>query len=112
MPRDARTYLWDALHAANLIVGFVTDQSFADYQGDDLVRSAVERQFEVIGEALNQLSRADPDIAAEIEDLPRLVAFRNILIHGYAIVDDALVWDAATRKLPGLRALLATLVKE
>ncbi len=112
MPRDTRTYLWDALHAADLISRFVEDTSFADYQADDLVRSGVERQFEIVGEALNQLSRVDPGLAAQIDDLPRLVAFRNILIHGYAVVDDTLVWDAATTKLPGLRATLATLVNE
>jgi uncharacterized protein with HEPN domain len=110
MPRDARTYLWDALHAADLIVRFVDGRSFTEYQADDLVRSAVERQFEIIGEALDQSSRIDPDLAARIVDLPRLVAFRNILIHGYAIVDDALVWDAAVNKLPGLRAVLNDLV--
>ena len=74
MPRDARTYLWDALHAADLIVRFVDGRSFTEYQADDLVRSAVERQFEIIGEALNQSSRIDPDLAARIVDLPRLVA--------------------------------------
>lgn len=112
MPRDPRTYLWDALHAVDLITRFVEEKNFADYQADDLVRSAVERQFEIVGESLNQLSRVDPGLAAQIGDLARLVAFRNILIHGYAIVDDALVWDAATTKLPGLRVALATLVKE
>jgi uncharacterized protein with HEPN domain len=61
---------------------------------------------------LNQLSRVDPALAAKIDDLPRLVAFRNILIHAYAVVDDALVWDAATRKLQSLRSLLATLVED
>ena len=45
---------WDALHAADLIVRFVDGRSFTEYQADDLVRSAVERQFEIIGEALNQ----------------------------------------------------------
>ena len=112
MPRDTRTYIWDAMQAAGLIARFIDGMAFADYQADDLVKSAVERQFEIIGEALNQLSRVDPALAARIEDLPRLVAFRNILIHGYASVDDALVWDAATRKLPGLLALLTTLEKE
>ena len=49
-------------------------------------------EFEILGEALNQLSHVDPDIAEEIPELPRIVAFRNILIHGYASVDDRLVW--------------------
>ena len=96
----------------NLISRFVDNTSFANYQANDLVRSAVERQFEIVGESLNQLSRVDPGLAARIDDHARLVAFRNILIHGYAIVDDALVWDAATSKLPSLRVALATLLKE
>src|SRR5690242_1402288 len=91
MPRDARSYLWRALHAADLAKRFVDGRGFAEYPADDLVRFVVERQFEIIGEALTQLSRVDPGRAALIADLPRLVAFRNILIHGYAIVDDALV---------------------
>ncbi|WP_223839911.1 DUF86 domain-containing protein [Saccharopolyspora pogona] len=41
----------------------------------------VERQFEIVGEALNQLSKVDADLAAKVPDLPRIVAFRNILIH-------------------------------
>jgi len=112
MPRDPRTYLWDAIHAASLIGRFVDGLRFEDYQASDLVRSAVERQFEIIGEALNQLSRVDPALATQINDVPRLVAFRNILIHEYAVVDDAVVWDAATRKLPQLRATLVALRKD
>ena len=71
-----------------------------------MLRSAVERQFEIIGEALNQLSKVDPEVASRIPELRRIVAFRNILIHGYATVDDALVWQALVDKLPGLREAL------
>ena len=70
----------------------------------------MERQFEVIGEALNQLSRASPMVAALVPELPRLVAFRNILIHGYAVAHDQLVWEAATAKLPALRTALAQIL--
>jgi uncharacterized protein with HEPN domain len=111
MPRDARTYLWDAIRAADLVGTFIADRSLGDYRGDDMLRSAVERQFEIIGEALNQLSRADPAVAARVPELPRLVAFRSILIHGYVVVDDALVWDAATRKLPPLRTALVEILE-
>jgi uncharacterized protein with HEPN domain len=60
----------------------------------------VERQFEIIGEALNRLSRIDSEAAKKIDDLPRIVAFRNILSHGYASVDDALVWQLLSDRLP------------
>lgn len=90
MRPDPKAYLWDALRAAELVRGFARGQSFADYQSDVMLRSAVERQFEIIGEALNRLSKADPEIASRIPELRRIVAFRNILIHGYATVDDAL----------------------
>ncbi|MGH3621014.1 MAG: HepT-like ribonuclease domain-containing protein, partial [Sciscionella sp.] len=98
MPPDPRKYLWDALHAAQLIHDFTQDQSFADYQSHAMLRSAVERQFEIIGEALNQLAKTDPKAAAHIPELPRIVAFRNILIHGYTTVDDALVWQVLVDK--------------
>jgi uncharacterized protein with HEPN domain len=74
-------------------------------------RSAVERQFEIVGEALRQLRDVDPDAAAAIPELARIVAFRNILIHGYASVDDRLVWGVVEGKLPALRIALGSLLK-
>jgi uncharacterized protein with HEPN domain len=82
MPPDPRKYLWDAVRAAELVGEFADGRSFADYQANTMLRSAVERQLEIVGEALNQLSEADPEIASRVPDLPRIVAFRNILIHG------------------------------
>jgi uncharacterized protein with HEPN domain len=56
-----------------------------------MLRSAVERQFEIIGEALSQLAKIDPAVAARIPDLRRIVGFRNVLIHGYDRMDAASV---------------------
>jgi uncharacterized protein with HEPN domain len=84
MRRDPRAYLWDAKESAELIARFVHGRSFEDYTSDRLVRAAVERHFEIIGEALHRLEKIAPDIAAQIPDLGRAVGMRNLLIHGYA----------------------------
>ena len=67
-----------------------------------LVQSAVERQFEVISEALKQLSKVAPDIASKIPDCGQIIAFRNILIHGYAVLDKAIVCKVIHQHLPAL----------
>lgn len=66
------------------------------------ISRAVEREFEIIGEALNRLSIHDPDLAAKITELPRIVGFRNRIIHGYDTVDDAMVWGVIEAHLPRL----------
>ena len=63
------------------------------------MKSAVERQFEIIGEAL---ARLDPETASRISEYRRIIAFRNILIHGYAQIDERLVWDVLEARLPPL----------
>jgi uncharacterized protein with HEPN domain len=62
---------------------------FADFDNDIVLRSAVERQFEILGEALGQLARLDAALAARIPKLREIVAFRNLLVHGYATIDRA-----------------------
>ncbi|MGH8847745.1 MAG: HepT-like ribonuclease domain-containing protein, partial [Polaromonas sp.] len=104
MHPDAGKLLWDAQQAAERVARFTATKSFADYEADDFLRSAVERQFEIVGEALNQLSRLDPATATTIAELPRIVAFRNVLIHGYASVDNRIVWGVIEGSLSSLRA--------
>ncbi|MDR7302616.1 uncharacterized protein with HEPN domain [Haloactinomyces albus] len=77
-----------------------------------MLRSAVERQFEIIGEALNQVSKVDAALAARVPELGRIVAFRNILVHGYATVDGALVWQVLNDKLPALDDALRQLLDQ
>ncbi|VBA60552.1 hypothetical protein LAUMK191_05580 [Mycobacterium attenuatum] len=112
MQPDPRKYLWDALRAAGFLRQFAAGKTFAEYEGDVLLRSAVERQFEIVGEALSQLAKSHADMAAQVPELPRIVAFRNILIHGYANVDDALVWQVLIDKLPQLEAAVRTMLAE
>ena len=68
-----------------------------------MLRAAEERKFEMIGEALSKLSKTDSAIASCIGEHARIIAFRNILIHGYTEIDDRIVWDIVENKLPVLR---------
>lgn len=106
----AAKYLWDAHRAAERVARFTFGRSFSDYLADDMMRAAVERQFEIMGEAFAGLRRVDPALARAIPDLSRIVAFRNVLIHGYATVDDRLVWEVVQRDLAGLAPILSRLL--
>jgi uncharacterized protein with HEPN domain len=100
MQLESSKLLFDMQQAAELLTQFTAGKTLADYLGDVMLRSAVERQFEIIGEALAQLTQRDPEVAAQIGDRRRIIDFRNILIHGYADIDDRLVWDILETKLP------------
>ena len=113
MHADAAKLPWDAHQAALRIERFVAGKGFDVYQKDDFLRSAVERQFEVIGAALDQLSKVDVETALRIgASLPPIVAFRNILSHGYASVDNRSVWGVMDAQLPDLAGILAALFAE
>lgn len=112
MKRDPRALLWDAREAADAIGMMVQGRSFADFDRDIMLRSAIERQFEIIGEALAQLARLDPALAARVPEHRDIIAFRNILIHGYAAIDRARVWRTVEQDLPPLRDALHDLAED
>ena len=102
MQRDPRAFLWDVREAALAIQSFTQGMDAMAFENNELVQAAVERKFEVIGEALNQLSKLDASMAAQLPDLPHVVAFRNQLIHGYATVNPRTVWGISRKSLPNL----------
>ncbi len=102
MPPDSRKWLWDATEAVQSILRFSAGKTFEDFGRDDLLRAAIERHFIILGEALGKLRQTDPDTAARLPDLARAVALRNLLVHAYAEVDDAIVWGVVTGSLPKL----------
>jgi uncharacterized protein with HEPN domain len=110
MQHDTRAYLWDVRQAADAILEFIAGIDLKTYTETQVIHAAVERKFQIIGEALNQLSKAAPDLAASIPDLPRIVTFRNVLIHGYAVVEHPRVWRIIQESLPPLRAKVVALL--
>jgi uncharacterized protein with HEPN domain len=110
MRREPAAFLWDIREAANRIREFVGGLDFDAFAGNALVRSAVERQFEIIGEALNQLSKVAPQATGQIPEARRIIAFRNILIHGYAVLDHQIVWRVIHDHLPPLMVAVERLL--
>jgi uncharacterized protein with HEPN domain len=112
MRPDAKKYLYDIRQAMDLIVTFTANERFSDYEADAMLRSAVERQFEIAGEALTQLARLDQAKASRVADYRQIIAFRNILVHGYAQVDNRLVLDIIESKVAALRRDVLALLEE
>ena len=110
MRLEARKYLTDIQAAAERIARFTGGKRFEQYLADEMLRSAVERQFGILGEALSRLSKDSPEIAALIPDHAKIIAFRNILVHGYASVDDRLVWGVIETHLSSLKKAVAQLL--
>ncbi len=112
MGRRPEKYLFDAIKASETISGFLKDKTYSDYLNDELLRSGVERKLIIIGEALNQLSKVAPDMALKISNFQKIVGFRNFVVHGYDLVEDATVWGIIKSHIPTLHKELELLLKE
>ncbi|MCX5644871.1 MAG: DUF86 domain-containing protein [Phycisphaerae bacterium] len=112
MNNQTRKLPFDIRESGRSIHDWCQHRTFAEYEADRQLRRAVEREFEIIGEALNRLRHTDPTTAARVDQLSRIVGFRNRIIHGYDTVDDATVWGIIDRHLPELLAQVETLVQE
>ena len=110
MQPESRKHLEDVRRAAELLGSFVDGKSSADYLADPLLRSAVERQFQIIGEALNRLAKVDSTTIALVAGAPRIIAFRNILVHGYDSIDHRIVWDVVQINLSDLKNSVISLM--
>lgn len=79
MQHEARTRLRHVIDAGETILGFTAGKSFDDYAGDQMMRAAVERMFTIVGEALREAAREEPELRLKIEGYRKIVDFRNIL---------------------------------
>lgn len=102
MPHDPVKLLYDIVDAAEFILQETRGRSLAEYEHTRLIRDAVERNFIIIGEALSRLRRVDPTMVKSLGDFPQMIAFRNIVVHGYEVIDDAIVWGIIQNEAPGL----------
>ena len=110
MRLEARKYLFDIQSAARSIEEFCAGKDFERYRNDPLLQAAVERKFGIIGEALARLNAEDAATAQRIPEHRRIIAFRNIIVHGYASVDARIVWGVIEADLGRLRAVVEALL--
>ncbi len=110
MRSDPRVPLWDVEQTGADIERFIEDMDRDAWLRDRRTRAAVERKFEISGEALNRLYRSHPEHADQIPDLPRIIGFRNVLAHGYDSIVPEDVWDYARNDLPALRSVVQAML--
>ena len=112
MQPEALKLLLDMTAAADRLAAISDGRILQEYLSDQEFRWAVERGFEIIGEALTQLRKIDAPLSEKISDFRKIISFRNVLIHGYSQIDDGKTWDILQNNLPALRGELKVLTED
>jgi uncharacterized protein with HEPN domain len=82
MQLEVKKHLFDVLEAARSIEGYTRGLDYAGYRDNGMLQAAVERKFEIIGEALNRIKKSDSAVLAKISEYERIISFRNVISHG------------------------------
>ncbi len=102
MPHDPKVCFLDIKTACECMLEFVGNMSSAEYCRDRKTKAAVEREFSIIGEALNRIKKINPDFLAGISHWQKIIGFRNILVHAYDALDDEEVYFFVVTDIPVL----------
>ncbi len=109
MSDEIKRYLYDISTAINSIFDYLGEsRDFNDYKNNKLLRRGIEREFEIIGEAVNRILRKDSGIS--ISNAKRIVQTRNFIIHNYDNVDDTIIWGIISKDLPKLKIEIDELI--
>ena len=109
---DTVQLLANMVKATTFITQWTSGKTLEDYIQDPYLRSAVERQFITIGEAMNMLRGVEPSTAARVSHYKLIISFRNILVHGFFQVDDSRVWNTISDNVPTLHREVSELLRE
>ena len=111
MRPESKKYLYDMLRACETLAQFVEGKQFADYDANLLLRSAVERQLMIVGEALGQAARTDEELVEQIENAREIINLRNVIVHGYAVIENETIWGILQGDVPRRRDRIAQLLE-
>src|SRR5688572_12410131 len=109
MELEIKTWLYDIFNAIEEIESFIDPQNFSSFQADLKTKRAVERNIEIIGEAMNRI--LDKDDSVRLSNARRIVDTRNRIIHGYDSVSEDILWNIIIQHLPILKQEVQTLLK-
>lgn len=110
MKLEIRKFLYDIKESIESIENYLGEKrDFNIYIADKMLRRAVEREFEIIGEAMNRIEKIDSSI--EISSKKQIINMRNRVIHGYDKIDNEIIWGTIVRHLPKLKQEIETLLK-
>lgn len=102
MKREVKKYLFDIKTSIDSIFEYLGEKrDFYEYQNNKLLRRGIEREIEIIGEAMNRIMKISPEI--KIENARQIIDTRNWVIHGYDKVDDVVIWGIISIHLPKLK---------
>jgi uncharacterized protein with HEPN domain len=111
MNREIKKYLYDIKSSIESINDYLGEKrNFFEYQENKLLRRGIEREIEIIGEAMNNILKISPDI--NIQNARQIVDTRNWVIHGYDKVDDVVIWGIISNHLPKLYSEVNQLLSE
>jgi uncharacterized protein with HEPN domain len=109
MEIEIRKFLFDIFESINSIESYLGEKrDFNIYQSDKMLRRAIEREFEIIGEALNRIDKIDQTL--DIKSKKQIIGMRNRVIHGYDKIDNEIVWGVIVRHLPLLKSEISKLI--
>lgn len=103
MRREPAKLYEDILQCIEEMEAFCHGKTFHDFQEERGLQLIVERELEIIGEVLARLRRDHPNLADQIRDVHKIVGLRNILAHGYDILENEILWDVVEKKIPSLK---------
>lgn len=112
MDNDIKTWLYDILQSINEVESYYIDRpkKFEEYITDIRTKRAIERDLEIIGEAVNRILKRDKNF--KLENAERIIATRNRIIHGYDKISDDLIWSIVINHLPKLHIEVSNLLKD
>lgn len=110
-PRSPHLLLSDMLDSCRFLIDSTRNRTLREFVCDRVFRGSVERELTIIGEALFQLNREHPAIAELVPEYYKIITFRHVLVHGYAILDREKIWEVVQNKLAVLENQLVAMLE-